>query len=85
MRAIAYIAAGVVLALSPIAQASRAKRIFERLRDEHGLKGGITIVKDYVAGWRQRALGNSFIRRSRFTGLSRNHNCGCSHGPPQSW
>ena len=31
------------------------KRIFERLRDEHGFTGGITIVKDYVAGWRQRA------------------------------
>jgi transposase len=25
------------------------------LRDEHGFTGGITIVKDYVAGWRQRA------------------------------
>ena len=27
-----------------------SKRIFERLRDEHGFTGGITIVKDYVAG-----------------------------------
>ena len=32
-----------------------AKQIFERLRDEHGFTGGITIVKDYVAGVQQRA------------------------------
>ena len=31
-----------------------SKRIFERLRGEHGFTGGLTIVKDYVAGWRQR-------------------------------
>ena len=36
-------------------QRHTSKRIFERLRDEHGFTGGITIVKDYVAGWRQRA------------------------------
>jgi len=36
-------------------QRHTAKRIFERLRDEHGFAGGITIVKDYVAGWHQRA------------------------------
>src|SRR5205823_5380988 len=28
---------------------------FERLRDEYGFTGGITIVKDYVAGWHRRA------------------------------
>ncbi len=39
----------------PAKQQHTAKRIFERLRDEHGFAGGITIVKDYVAGWRQRA------------------------------
>ena len=39
----------------PKKQLHTAKRIFERLRDEHGFTGGITIVKDYVAGWRQRA------------------------------
>ena len=38
----------------PKKQQHTAKRIFERLRDEHGFTGGITIVKDYVAGWRQR-------------------------------
>jgi transposase len=32
-----------------------AKRNFERLRDENGFTGSLTIVKDYVAGWRQRA------------------------------
>ena len=36
-------------------QRHTSKRIFERLRDEHGYAGGLTIVKDYVAGWRQRA------------------------------
>src|SRR5499433_3467138 len=39
----------------PRKQWHTATRIFERLRDEHGFTGGITIVKDYVAGWRQRA------------------------------
>jgi transposase len=39
----------------PPKQQHTAKRIFERLRDEHGYTGGLTIVKDYVAGWRQRA------------------------------
>jgi transposase len=39
----------------PRKQQHTAKRIFERLRDEHGFTGGITIVKDYVAGWRQRS------------------------------
>jgi len=38
----------------PKKQHHTAKRIYERLRDEHGFTGGITIVKDYVAGWRQR-------------------------------
>lgn len=38
----------------PKKQKHTAKRIFERLRDEHGFTGGITIVKDYVAGWRHR-------------------------------
>ena len=36
-------------------QKHTSKRLFERLRDEHGFTGGITIVKDYVAGWRQRS------------------------------
>src|SRR5437764_2109056 len=39
----------------PKKQQHTAKRIFERLRDENGFTGGITIVKDYVAGWRQRS------------------------------
>jgi transposase len=39
----------------PKKQQHTAKRIFERLRDEHGFAGGITIVKEYVASWRQRA------------------------------
>jgi transposase len=39
----------------PKKQQHTSKRIFERLRDEHGYTGGITIVKDYVAGVQQRA------------------------------
>jgi transposase len=31
----------------PKKQRHTSKRIFERLRDEHGFTGGITIVKDY--------------------------------------
>jgi hypothetical protein len=39
----------------PKKQQHTAKQIFERLRDEYGFTGGITIVKDYVAGWHRRA------------------------------
>ena len=38
----------------PKKQRHTAKRIFERLRDEHGYAGGITIVKDYVRAHRLR-------------------------------
>jgi hypothetical protein len=34
----------------PAKQQHASKWIFERLRDEHGYSGGITIVKDYVHG-----------------------------------
>ena len=33
-------------------QRHTSKRIFERLRDEHGYFGGLTIVKDYVLSQR---------------------------------
>ena len=33
---------------APVKQQHTAKRIFERLRDEHGYAGGYTVVKDYV-------------------------------------
>ena len=33
---------------APVKQRHTAKRIFERLRDEHGFRGGYTVVKDYV-------------------------------------
>ena len=39
----------------PAKQRHTSKRIFERLRDEHGFTGGKTIVKDYVAGVRIRS------------------------------
>ena len=38
----------------PSKQRHTAKRIFERLRDEHGFTGGYTIVKDYVREHRRR-------------------------------
>src|SRR4051794_41679873 len=38
----------------PAKQRHTSKRIFERLRDEHGFGGGLTIVKDYVLAQRQR-------------------------------
>ena len=38
----------------PKKQRHTAKRIFERLRDEHGYAGGITIVKGYVLSRRLR-------------------------------
>ena len=34
-------------------QRHTARRIFERLRDEHGYSGGETIVKDAVRAWKQ--------------------------------
>jgi transposase len=36
-------------------QRHTAKRIYERLRDEHGFTGGITIVTDYVREKKRRS------------------------------
>jgi transposase len=36
-------------------QRHTAKRVFERLRDEHGFTGGYTIVKDYIREHRRRS------------------------------
>jgi transposase len=38
---------------APGKQRHTAKRIFERLRDEHGYTGGLTVVKDAVRAWRR--------------------------------
>jgi transposase len=40
--------------LQPPKQQHTAKRIFERLRDEHGYEGGVSIVRAYVHEHRQR-------------------------------
>src|SRR3546814_10873526 len=40
---------------APRKQRHTAKRISERLRDEHGFEGGYTIVKDYVRERRTRS------------------------------
>jgi len=39
----------------PAKQRHTAKRIFDRLREEHGFTGGYTIVKDYVRGEQLRS------------------------------
>ena len=39
---------------APKKQRHTAKRIFERLRDEHGYQGGLTTLKDAVRAWRTR-------------------------------
>lgn len=39
---------------APVKQRHTAKRIFERLRDEHGFAGGYTVMKDYVRLCRAR-------------------------------
>jgi transposase len=40
---------------APRKQRHTARRIFERLRDEHGYTGGLTVVKAAVAAWRTRS------------------------------
>ncbi len=40
--------------VAPKKQRHTVKRIFERLREEHGFRGGYTIVKDYVRERRRR-------------------------------
>ena len=40
--------------LVPKKQRHTSKRVFERLHEEHGFTGGITIVKDYIFAARQR-------------------------------
>jgi hypothetical protein len=40
---------------APKKQRHTARRIFERLRDEHGYQGGLSIVKEAVAAWRTRS------------------------------
>ena len=48
-------------------QRHTAKRIFERLRDEHGFGGQYTIVKDYVRE-RRRRVGEMFVPLSHGPG-----------------
>ena len=38
----------------PAKQCHTSKRIFERLRAEHGYGGGLTIVKDYPVDYRHK-------------------------------
>src|SRR5450755_3325338 len=45
---------------SPVKQRHTAKRIFDRLGQEYAYRGGYTIVKDYVRGYRART-GEMFV------------------------
>jgi len=45
--------------LRPGKQRHTAKRIFDRLREEHGFTGGYTVVKDYVRG--EQVLGREMF------------------------
>lgn len=50
----------------PAEEAQRtSKSIFERLRDEHGFTGSVTIVQFYMAGWQQPGLRCSWRWRIR--------------------
>jgi transposase len=40
---------------APAKQRHTAKRIFERLRDEHGYRGGRTVVQEEVRRWKRRS------------------------------
>ncbi len=50
---------------APLKQRHTAKRMFERLRDEHGFAGGYTVVKDYVRLARSRAIACADAGRRR--------------------
>ena len=51
----------------PKKQRHTAKRIYERLRDEHGFPGKYTIVKDYVRE-RRRRTREMFVPLSHSSG-----------------
>ena len=55
---------------APVKQRHTAKRIFERLRDEHGFAGGYTVVKDYVRIGRARGR-ETFVPLSHPPGMRR--------------
>ena len=55
----------------PAKQRHTSKRIFERLRDEHGYAGGLTIVKDYVHERRLRQRGGVRAAAASIRGMRR--------------
>ena len=56
----------------PKKQRHTAKRIYERLRDEHGFEGKYTIVKDYVRE-RRRTTREMFVPLSHPAGHALRH------------
>ena len=63
-------------------QRHTAKRIFERLRDEHGFTGGQTIVKDYVRERRRRLPDGRRQRTRSFSELQSHYLCEDRYGRP---
>ena len=49
---------------APKKQRHTGKRIFDRLRAEHGYRGGLTIVKDAVRAWRLRTAEANHVMAS---------------------
>lgn len=68
-------------------QRHTARRIFERLRDEHGYTGGLTVVKEAVAAWRLRSA-EVFVPLAHRPGESPasapRHSSGGTSGPSPS-
>jgi hypothetical protein len=61
-----------------------ARRIFRRLRDEHGYQGGLSIVKEAVAAWRTRSA-EVFVPLAHPPGEAQvDFGRGSTQGPPIS-
>ena len=61
---------------APVKQRHTAKRIFERLRDEHGFTGGYTVVKWYQDIRKARIIPTARVRSlhaSAGAGMRRRH------------
>ncbi len=66
---------------APKKQRHTAKRIFERLKKEHGFDGGYTIVKDYVRE-RRRVVREMFVPLEHPPGHAQ---CDCDNVIRPSW
>lgn len=69
---------------APVKQRHTAKRIFERLRDEHGFAGGYTVVKDYVRIGRARGR-ETFVPLSHPPGHAQVDSGAFGHRRTREW